>query len=237
MKKELNAIEAANRQLKESIAEQEQVFLKQREQMEKAKITLSKMQAEQQARVQKMELDFLQAKMKRSIDDIYSNEVSVHDKEQAMDKFDHEKEEKQQRGLSGKSNSKSISLRRGNEEPKFVTIKFDERDKGSHGKKPSLSGNETSAMDKNQIRNQVKNYDMDDQTKAFLENYLLDDAKPQDPLLEKEILPTGLSDDKVGDHSKELIQDFDLKKKSKTALDNKIPTKDLQLLKGGISNG
>lgn len=237
VKKELNAIEAANKQLKESIAEQEQVYLKQKEQMEKAKITLSKMQAEQQAKVQKMEIDFLQAKMKKSIDDIYSNEVSVHDKAHEAHNYNFDGKEDPVRGLSGKSNSKSLSIKRGQDENKFVTINFDGRQKGPINKNSHLDGSDSTPMDKNQLMNQVKNYDMDDQTKAFLENYLLDEAKPKDLLMEKEVLPTGLSDDRVGEPQKDQSRDSEAKKVSPQGKELPPTAKDQLPTKGLVSEG
>lgn len=212
LKRELAAIEAANKQLQESIAEQEQVFLKQREQMEKAKITLSKMQAEQHDKVSRMEQDFLHAKMKRSVDDIYSNEISVHDKGHSSDKFELDKADNLSRKLSGKSQSKSLSIKKAPEENRFVTINFDSREQDLKHQTSQDGAPDSSAMDKNQIRKQVKNYDMDDQTKAFLENYLLEDHKQKDLVLEKEALPTGLSEDKPAAHSKDPSRDAEAKK-------------------------
>lgn len=228
VKREIATIEAANKQLQGSISEQEQVFLKQREQMEKAKVTLSKMQAEQQEKFNRLEMDVLQAKVKRSVDDIYSNDVSVQEKINTREKFELIKDEKHPRDQSGKSLPKPLPVKKEEDEPEFITINFDGTQKENPVPKAELKSEDASSLDQKQMMKQVKNYDMDDQTKAFLEHYLMDETKPKDSVLEKEEIRTGISEERNDSPPKDKAPENNIKKTESLAKLDKLPAKDGQ---------
>lgn len=185
MRKELAAIEEANRQIKESIAEQDKVFEYQKEQIEKAKAAITKLHEDKQQMIHRLEMSYHAAKVNKLGDEYYSKDQSFHNRGGSIDRMSHDIYPLSTRKGSAKSNSQSQANMRRSDGNKFITIHFD-RDKKTVEGGEKVNGDK-SDLDQGQFMKQVNSYEMNDEAKKFLEEYLKDDisesakqAKPKE---------------------------------------------------------
>jgi hypothetical protein len=210
--KEINDLNNWSRQVKESLSEQERVLQHQKDQIEKVKLAISKLYSEKQELLQRIELSYHSAKLGREVDGNYSKDVSLNHKLGSVDKNLEDKEPLSSRKASAKSHSQSQHQFKQEEEDKYITIHFNSKE---DQKKPALGqelADEEKLVTHQQLMNQVKNYEMDADSKKFLEEYLKDDRKANTNNTQK-----------VSNHSEKLKPDSNIA--SKESLGKIVPEK------------
>lgn len=180
VRKELAAIEEANRQIKESIGEQDKVFEYQKEQIEKAKASIGRMHEEKQQMIHRLEMSYHASKVNKLGDEQFFNDYSLNHRAGSIDRTSQDRHPFSTRKGSAKSNSQSQAHVRQSDSNKFITIHFDKKqaEPKSNGDLNKVAGG--SVDDKKQMIKQVNSYEMNDEAKKFLEEYLKEDIDTTD---------------------------------------------------------
>lgn len=174
-----------SRQVKASLAEQEQVLVHQKEQIEKVKHAISKLYAEKQELLHRIELSYHSAKLGRTADENYSKDVSFHHKAGSIDKNSVDREPLSTRKASAKSQSQTNGQIKTAEEDNYITVHFNSKAGVKKAHKDQVPDEEELPANHNQLMKQVNNYEMDDESKKFLEQYLKEDPKPSQKKIQK----------------------------------------------------